>query len=232
MQESNSSELTLHDDNEVAMTVMLKSCYFPPVNAYNMMPPWTPAEKMSKRHSNQGLLFHVDIYAVADKYLLPHLQQRAAHHVGKYLNIYLDSILASPNNVAAIIAMTNLHECLTKIYKVTAAGDVNTLLRHAVLDVLVSHAATRSTGKPGPMTAEVMRCAREIDGFGADMYVRTMSEVAKLSTNAYLEVVEEVKCPHCQNRWMKPASGAWGVARCIKCGEIADWKAHTVARGT
>ncbi|KAH5582121.1 hypothetical protein HBI24_120550 [Parastagonospora nodorum] len=232
--ESDASELTLHDDDELATTIMLKSCYCPPTNAYDMLPPWTAAEKLTKRpgFSNSCLLFHVEVYVVADKYLMEQLRQRAAVHMGIFLKRYLEAIFAKRTSPAPTIAAVNIHECLTKIYAATVAGDENTPLRKAVLDVLMSHRTTRSTGEPGCMTAEVMRCAREIEGFGRDMYVRTMGEAAKLGSVAYLEVVEEVLCPSCQHRWMKPTGIAWILVRCISCGVPSHWSSHTVAKAT
>ncbi|KAH5035261.1 hypothetical protein HBI74_061890 [Parastagonospora nodorum] len=213
---------------------MLKSCYCPPTNAYDMLPPWTAAEKLAKRpgFSNSCLLFHVEVYVVADKYLMEQLRQRAAVHMGIFLKRYLEAIFAKRTSPAPTIAAVNIHECLTKIYAATVAGDENTPLRKAVLDVLMSHRTTRSTGEPGCMTAEVMRCAREIEGFGRDMYVRTMGEAAKLGSVAYLEVVEEVLCPSCQHRWMKPTGIAWILVRCISCGVPSHWSSHTVAKAT
>ncbi|KAH6471280.1 hypothetical protein HBI59_036520 [Parastagonospora nodorum] len=232
--ESDASELTLHDNDELATTIMLKSCYCPPTNAYDMLPPWTAAEKLTKRpgFSNSCLLFHVEVYVVADKYLMEQLRQRAAVHMGIFLKRYLEAIFAKRTSPAPTIAAVNIHECLTKIYAATVAGDENTPLRKAVLDVLMSHRTTRSTGEPGCMTAEVMRCAREIEGFGRDMYVRTMGEAAKLGSVAYLEVVEEVLCPSCQHRWMKPTGIAWILVRCISCGVPSHWSSHTVAKAT
>jgi len=212
------------------MTTMLKSCYNPPINSYHVGPPWSATESAAKRNSNAALLYHVDVYIVADKYLMPQLRLRAAFYVGKWMNRYLDVVQQSQASPGPIIAIINLHGCLSKIYEAAAAGNENTPLRKAVLDVIMSHVTTRSTGPPGIMTAEVMRCVREIDGFGRDMYVRTMGEAAKLGNVAYLEVVEEVQCPHCQNRWMKPMAEAWSVVRCISCGLPAQWSAHTVAR--
>ncbi|KAH3962635.1 hypothetical protein HBI25_105840 [Parastagonospora nodorum] len=232
--ESDASELTLHDDDELATTIMLKSCYCPPTNAYDMLPPWTAAEKLTKRpgFSNSCLLFHVEVYVVADKYLMEQLRQRAAVHMGIFLKRYLEAIFAKRTSPAPTIAAVNIHECLTKIYAATVAGDENTPLRKAVTDVLMSHRTTRSTGEPGCMTAKVMRCAREIEGFGRDMYVRTMGEAAKLGSVAYLEVVEEVLCPSCQHRWMKPTGIAWSLVRCISCGVPSHSSSHTVAKAT
>jgi hypothetical protein len=126
---------------------MLKACYCPPTNAYDMLPPWTAAENLAKRPSNSNscLLFHVEVYVVADKYLMEQLRQRAAIHVSNFLKRYLDAIFAKRTSPAPTIAAVNLHGCLTKIYAATAAGDENTPLRKAVLDVLMSHSTTRST---------------------------------------------------------------------------------------
>lgn len=148
------------------------------------------------------------------------------------MNRYLDAVQMNHASPAPTIAKINIHGCLTKIYTATAAGDENTMLRKSVLDIIMVHSTTRSTGQPGVMTAEVMRCAREIDGFGRDIYVRTIGETAKLDSVAYLEVVEEVQCPHCQGRWMKPVAGVWNFVRCIRCGLPTTWDTHTVARTT
>ncbi|EAT89667.1 hypothetical protein SNOG_02936 [Parastagonospora nodorum SN15] len=195
--------------------------------------PGPPAEKLAKRpgFSNSCLLFHVEVYVVADKYLMEQLRQRAAVHMGIFLKRYLEAIFAKRTSPAPTIAAVNIHECLTKIYAATVAGDENTPLRKAVTDVLMSHRTTRSTGEPGCMTAKVMRCAREIEGFGRDMYVRTMGEAAKLGSVAYLEVVE-VLCPSCQYRWMKPTGIAWSLVRCISCGVPSHSSSHTVAKAT
>lgn len=208
---------------------MLQSCYRPSNNGYDLNPPWSAAQKQAAVNSNKMLLFHVEVYVVADKYDLPHLSVQAARHTARCLTLCLEYAVGHPKH-PHLRAMIDLNGLLTRVYDVTAASDETCLLRKTVLDVILSHPTTKSTGPPGILTDEVTKCVREVEGFGRDMYIRTMAEAKKLEGKSYLDVVEEVVCPACGLNWAKPTTEAWRDMYCVGCGVARDWSRCGVAK--
>jgi hypothetical protein len=227
-QESSAKEITLYDDLPLPVFVMLHSCYRPPNLIYPTLPPWTDAENAAASGTNKIVLYHIDVYAVADKYDVPRLRTVAAAHVIKCLVVYFDLAEKQPKH-PKLIPTLNLPELVEKVYKITGAWDEKEPLRKAMLDLIVKHPASKSTGPPGALVSEVLKCARLIESFGRDMYIRTMQDVAKLDKVTWLSTVEQVQCPACNGKWMKPTS--WGLARCFGCGVIRQWTdEHVVKR--
>jgi hypothetical protein len=125
------------------------------------------------------LLFHVNVDVVADKYQVPRLRLQAARHVARFLNLML-KYATKHSKHAKVRDMLDLSGLLERLYEVMAAEDERCLLRKAVSDVLMAHKTTNPIGPPRILVDEVMECAREIEGFGKDVYVRTMAKADKL----------------------------------------------------
>lgn len=188
-----------------------------------MLPGW-PAWKVAQAiNSNKFALYHINNYAVADKYNAPKLRELAAKCMNVLLKATLDMLPSMPP--AQVVQIIGLRGILDKVYETTGHWDLNDPLRKAVLDVIMEHAALKPIGvaRPGVLAAEVIKAAQDIPDFGRDMFLRTMSVAPALADPpAYLDVVEEVTCPSCNGKWPKVAAHV--RVRCTICGVVHTWK--------
>ena len=153
---------------------------------------------------------------MADKYDAPKLRGLAARHLKNLLKATFDLV---PNMLPAqVIQIVGLRGILDRVYEVTGQWDLNDPLRKAVLDVIFEHDASKPVGvaKPGVLAAEVVKAARDMLEFGRDMFLRMTEVPAAEGPDAYLDVVEEVTCTHCNRKWAKVSSCTG--ARCAMCG--------------
>lgn len=201
---------------------MLEACY-QHGNQYLGTPPWSKERVKESQNSNKFALFHISMYAVADKYDAPRIRAQATHHMKTLLIRVLDLLKdqgASPQAIEAF----GLRGILDKVYDITGHRTLNDPLRKAILDVIMGHTATRPLGTtpPGTFLPEVLKAANGIPDFGRDMFLRVMGPITSSATPVSLDLVEAVTCPNCSGKWGKPF--AYTRVRCIQCGVINTWK--------
>jgi ribosomal protein S27E len=146
------------------------------------------------------MLFNVKVYQIADKYVVPHLKQRAKE---KFETI-----------VKTCWQMDDFPVAIAEAYKCTLKTDRG--LREPLVKISMEH------------MDELLKNEAFVDvlentvGFASDLATMLAKRKAvNPKTKAY-------RCPDCSSKWMVDASTVQKVTYCIGCGTTLKWSSYVV----
>lgn len=199
-QESESREITLHNDDADALEAMLHYLYH------------EKRKWIRRLDTDTYLLFCLDLYEVADKYDCPNVQEAA--HLD-----FCNGFKKYWNNAAFCEVAYGFREIVNKLYE-----GPQSLLKFS-LQTILSHKESQLNGPLGKLRPLILRTARELAEFGRDILLHIMDqtggqEPGKEGVAVELNFTHMVECPDCYGTWMKPSGRIEG--HCWECGEYFD----------
>ncbi|PVH96147.1 hypothetical protein DM02DRAFT_731403 [Periconia macrospinosa] len=205
--ETNQSEITLQDDDQAILGIVLEAAYPSNLRRQTYAKYW------------DDIITVLQVYQVADKYLFPGVKNLGAFHFHRNIVRILQDCGTTP------MLDTFVH-LLEELYHRTITGVKSN--HELVLTLMPEVCDGLLTNHYGEKHKLITEAAKRVPEFAQDLFVHMMGKVEKSSadqdtTQQELSYVHPVLCPHCGKSWMIDHN-AEARGHCYNCGaENSNW---------
>lgn len=204
--ESTKDEIELHDDDPAVLEGMFAFIY-----GVEIAPGDTPLDAVK---------FYLQLFWIADKYDCKSLVAAAPSMIDNQLpQLLTDLSSASPEHAAKV-----LDEVISDVYDTVESTES---IKKTVLQRLFSHPDTSPLELAPKLSAAVHKAAANFAEVGRDMFFVMLDLKGEKKGREYWTKVPgwckvvEVKCAHCNHKWVRPAkSPTVKTSRSLEGGNI------------
>jgi hypothetical protein len=226
MQESNAKEITLKEDDPVAITIMLNFAY-----TYNRSFPLPDGH----RGTTKNIRRIISLYRVEDKYDFPDFEGAPEDEFVEQFHAWLDEPTSQAGKDES--AVTEFCSIVSDIYNLVGPDPLpKHPLVYSLLMVMEQREEYSILNNVGGNHLLLTRASQEVAEFGRDLFLDLIGKTKKVNKGesdgrckaTELYIGTEVKCPSCERVW--PYVDHAGMDKdgyCPNCSNyVEDWTKH------